>query len=168
MHARFILRYLFRYLVSNRDFFRNLVSIWSLFLSKVSILIKCLPNRFLHVCTAAASLSRLVTWCYIYSSDGCHCQSLEQRCTETKLPPPNPCGVQLFAQVQVNFNGGFPTPPSHREESHRLHTEESGPTKHNTPELVSDSPSNQEGAPLHGQFKFSHSTGNPRLLTVFG
>ena len=118
--ARFILRYLFRYLVSNRDFFQNLVSIWSLFLSKVSILIKCLPDRFLHVCTAAASLSRLVTWCYIYSSDGCHCQSLEQRCTETKLPPPNPCGVQLFAQVQVNFNGGFPTPPSHISSNFRL------------------------------------------------
>ena len=118
--ARFILRYLFRYLVSNRDFFQNLVSIWSLFLSKVSILIKCLPDRFLHVCTAAASLSRLVTWCYIYSSDGCHCQSLEQRCTETKLPPPDPCGVQLFAQVQVHFNEGFPTLPSHISSNFRL------------------------------------------------
>ena len=109
--ARFILWYLFRYLVSNRDFFQNLVSIWSLFLSKVSILIKCLRIRFLHVCTAAASLSRLVTWSYIHSSDGCHCQSMEQRCTETKLPPPNPCGVQLFAQVQVNFNEDSPPLP---------------------------------------------------------
>ena len=109
--ARFILRYLFRYLVSNRDFFQNLVSIWSLFLSKVSILIKCLPDRFLYVCTAAASLSRLVTWSYIHSSDGCHCQSMEQRCTETKLPPPNPCGVQLFVQVQVNFNEDSPPLP---------------------------------------------------------
>ena len=109
--ARFILWYLFRYLVSNRDFFQNLVSIWSLFLSKVSILIKCLPDRFLHVCTAAASLSMLVTWSYIHISDGFNCQSMELRCTETKLPPPNPCGVQLFAQVQVNFNEDSPPLP---------------------------------------------------------
>ena len=107
--SRFILRYLFRYLVSNRDFFQNLVSIWSLFLSKVSILIKCLRIRFLHVCTAAASLSRLVTWSYIHSSDGCHCQSMEQRCTETKLPPPNPCGVQLH--LKTSFLSMEDSPP---------------------------------------------------------
>ena len=50
----------------------------------------------------------------------------------------------------------------------RTSHKESELTKHNTPELVSDSPSNQEGDPLHGQFKFSHSIVNPRLLTVFG